>query len=876
MRRFPALLAVLTLLTVLAPAADAASPTPMPFNGQPSSDTRGPVTSVSVDGPGRFGAASVGDAGVVLPDEPDLSVFNLQSGSKAWDALDRDLVNEGGKLAKVANGTGGQGDWLVLVNASAGNAVSNPVTVYQTGGGCSPCDARWQFNATNGVVSDVDITANGQLIAVVTGTGAAQNNSFILLRNDPSRTPNPFVLYRVDALSNPNGDLASVSRFTSVAVSVNSSIPGAADVNRGVVAIVGAETTGTGGVQGAIFVFQILFSSSDLDHPPSQLLQTVLTQTPVTDVDISADGEYAVAGTQGGQLYLVSVGSALQRRGVQNIQDDLRPWQADVSGQVHSVAIAEWADRFTPLSGLLAAGTSDGDVLLYRNQFNPSGSEGALAVPVVPTSRPNVNTPFCPTALHAPVTPNNGLAFSDYGDVLVAGAQDGIVQFDAGALARFGTIAVEPSWCIHYDSGDVKDGVRVDLSGDGKRVFAGTNHRVFGYTNFYRASVDAGDQGTSRNSAPGTRTQFALTVRNDGSLFDRFNLSIAGPNDPGWSFELSNRSLLLYAGKAQTVLVNATTPLGLRPGNFTLAFSVVPERASALASDPNSVTISTNLRLNVGALRRVEIVPFGGTLVASAGTQNVFPVVIRNGGNAEDSFRVSAAIPEPQAQFKSPGSDWSIRVDPSVVKIPPGSTGVVNMSVLPQPANRGDTALVQVHVEPDVPSEESAGVQDTQQVLIAVEPDYKGDIALVENKDYKVWPGQSIFVNFTVKNTGNSRDVFAVKNRTDPGNAPGWRLQLSDERFELRTQGAQKVVRMTVTAQAGLQPGDNVRIVAELFSDGLARQTVGSDGKVDEQSVTVTVVPQPRPKFLGVPAAPEPLLLLGIAALALLARRRGA
>ncbi|HEV8358856.1 MAG TPA: hypothetical protein VGR28_00220, partial [Candidatus Thermoplasmatota archaeon] len=137
--------------------------------------------------------------------------------------------------------------------------------------------------------------------------------------------------------------------------------------------------------------------------------------------------------------------------------------------------------------------------------------------------------------------------------------------------------------------------------------------------------------------------------------------------------------------------------------------------------------------------------------------------------------------------------------------------------------------------------------------------------------EYRVEAGQILYVNYTVQNRGNTRDIFVLKNHTEPANAPGWKLQLSDERFELRTTNAAKTVRLSAFAQLGLQPGETVKIVVDLISEGL--QKTGSTGQVDSILVQATVIAKQKQ---GIPLAPEPLLLAAIALLALAARRRGA
>lgn len=860
MRALPAILALL-LLPALLPPAEAAPPQAMTLNGQPSADVKGPVRAVSVDGPGRWAAVAAGDdPAAVASQDLDLTLYNLLSQSKGWEAADLDLLSEGAKLAVIANGTqGSEGQWLAVVNGSA-SPTTNLVSIYQANGfgpGGNPGRAFWQFDPT-GPVNDLAISGRGDILGIATGT-AAQNKSIILLRNRFT-LQEPKVMFRA---SPTNTEYTDVVQFNTVALSHNSTVPGTATSQAAAYMVVGAQTTTTNGVGGAVYLFEVTFAAGP-DSPSTQLVQRFDTSSPVTVAEMTADGEYAVVGTQSGAVYLVTVSEALRRRGPANVQEDLLPWQQSLGSAIRAVDIADFEGEF------FAAATEGGDVVLFRNERDAAGSAGARGVQV---GSANVNTPGCGnTRLSGPVA---SMAFSDFGDDLVVGAQNGLMSFEAAAHVRHlrrGVDPFEPAWCVGFAAGDVKDGVLADVSGDGRRVFAGTGHRVFGYNQFYCLRMDA-EGGPARGGAPGQRVQWSVTVRNEGSRFDRVNLSVAGPIEPGWQFALSNSSLALMPGRSQTVLLNVTSPQSVPPGNFSLQLLAEAARQKGAPADAKCQgnTLQTPLRLDLGQLRRVEIEPPQGVLVASAGSPNTFPITILNGGNAADRFRVTARIPEPEENFKTPGSDWLLRVDPIEIEVPANGRGTVNLVVTPQRANRGDSAVVELTVEPAVPNPDGTFIGDTKQVTVAVEPSYNGDVALAETREYAAEPGQTIFINYTVKNLGNSRDIFVVENRTEPSNAPGFRLVLSDERFELRTQNQQKVVRLSLTVQQGVQPGESVRVVVDLFSEGLQAENPGSDGQVDSQSVTVNVVPRAR----RAPFMAEPLLALAVVATALLARRRG-
>lgn len=845
---------LLVLAFLLAPSVLAAAPDAMLFNGAASADVRGAVNALSMDGGGKWGAVAVADAPVnpLALEDRELFVYNLKTQNRAWDAKDNDAVNEGARLVAVANGTSPDqgGDWVLLVN----NTVPSILTVYRSTGigrGGQQSELLYQYEPRSGPINALGLSADGSVFALATGD-AANNKSIILLRNKGD-VQAPVQLFRFELQASQT----NVTAFTSVAVNQNATVPDIASASRSIYTVVGAQTVSTSNVvEGYVSVFETNFGTGDPDNPKTTKIFHRDTTTPVTRVAITHDGEYAVAGTQDGQVYLISIGSALQRRGATGIDAQLLSTQQSVGARVTSLDIANLGGQ------LFAAGTESGDVVVYRNQFDASGALGAHAREL---GKVNANTPFCSPQLRGAI---NSLHLTGNGDQLVAGAANGLFALEVGPYLRYALPSLEPAWCIAIpdDGAQGRTGVHTDVSADGKTIFAASGSHVYGYKNTDRISLAAADGVTRKGAPPGTRVQFPITVRNEGSEFDRINFTVRGPSDAGWEFAVSNGTPLLMPGKSMTVLVNVTSPPTLQPGNFTITVEATGDRGGLAGRQ------TLALRLDLGQLRRVEVRPEPGTLIASAGAENRFPIKIHNGGNAEDRFRLSAVIPEPQENFKSPGSEWGPRMDPVVITVPPNSDATATLVVVPQ-GQRGDSATIQVTAEPDILGPDEAPFSDTKQVLVAVEPSYNGDISLVETKEYRVEAGQTVHINFTVKNLGNTRDIFLLRNHTEPANAPGWRLQFSDERFELRRTNEQKVVRLSALAQLGLQPGENVKIVVDLFSEGLQKQ--GSSGQVDSQAVTVSVVPKQN-RGLFSPIAPEPLVLLAIAALAFAARRRGA
>jgi hypothetical protein len=843
------LVALLFTVFLAAPGVLGAAPDAMLFNGQASSDVKGPVRALAMDGGGKWGAVGVGDAplapGSLVLDDKELFVYNLRTENRAWEANDNDPVNEGARLVAVANGTGAAqgGDWLMLVN----NTVPSVLTAYRTSGtgGVKQNDLVFQVNPRSGPINGLSLSADSSVFALATGD-AANNKSVILTRSFFGTQP-PRELFREQL--GPNQ--ANVTSFTSIAVNGNATVPDSATSTRNFYTVVGAQTVGTNNlVEGYVAVYQTNFENG-VDTPRTTKVFQRDTSAPVTKVAITFDGEYAIAGTQDGQVFLVSVGPALLRKGSTGIEQQMLSTQQSVGARVTAVDIADFGGEF------LAAGTDAGDVVLFQNRFDASGSVGAHAREL---GKLTASTTLCASPLRGSI---NTVDLTDSGEQLVAAAQNGILAVEVGAFARYG-LPLEPAWCVPL-SVDGNSIALADISGDGKTVFAAANHFAYGFKNTDRIALAVEDNVARRSSSPGSRVQFPITVRNDGSEFDRINLSAKGPLDPGWELALSNQSVLLMPGKSRTVLLNVTSPPSLAPGNFTITVEAQGDRGGLVGKQ------SLALRLDLGQLRRVEVRPRGGTEVVSVGIDNRIPIIIHNGGNAADTFRLEARIPDPQENFRSPGSEWTPRMEPLVIEVPGNSDATANLVVMPQ-GQRGDSATIEVSAASALLQPDDAGyVRDVKQVQVAVEPTYNGDISLLEAKEYRVEAGQVVYINFTVKNLGNTRDIFFLRNHTEPLNAPGWKLQFSDERFELRRTNEQKTVRLNAVAQLGLQPGESVKIVVDLFSDG--DQKRGASGQVDSQQVTVTVIPKQK---RGLPMAPEPVVLVAVALLALAAQRRRA
>ncbi|HEV8359465.1 MAG TPA: hypothetical protein VGR28_03315, partial [Candidatus Thermoplasmatota archaeon] len=612
---------------VAAPAGLAATPQKMLFNDAASADVKGQVLSLSMDGGGRWGAVAVSDApplssGLTLEDK-ELFAYNLATQTQAWQARDRDTVHEGARLVAVANGTSASqgGDWLVMVN----NSVPDVLTAYRSNGQSSrgQDEAVWQFAPFAGTIYGLDINADSRVVAFASG-GAGMNKTFAVLQNR-FESQGPLTLFR----SQLPETATNVTRYSSIAVATNSTVPDIVTANRGILVVVGAETVSAEGfIQGQVEVWDINFGGSDIEHPIGVRLFHRETSAPVDEVAISADGEYAVAGTQDGQVFLITIKEGLARRGVPGSNELVTTsTQQTVGSEVTSLAISKAGGEF------VAVGTSDGQIALFQNRLDATRSEGAHLRDV---ARIRADTPQCGGTLKGPVA---SVDLSDGGEQLIAGVKNGLISIEAGAFARyFAAQPVEPAWCIPLPESD--GGVRAEVSSDGRTIFAGTGNKVYGYKNFDKVTLAAADGQLRRASSPGTRVQFPLVVTNEGSTFDVVNVTTQGPLEPGWELEVSNHSLLLMPGKAQQILLNVTSPPNLAPGNFTLTVETHPQRAG----DAGKATLGLNLDL--GKLRRVEVRPPDVTQVASAGVENRFAITIHNGGNDADRFRLTAAIPE--------------------------------------------------------------------------------------------------------------------------------------------------------------------------------------------------------------------------------------
>lgn len=142
---------------------------------------------------------------------------------------------------------------------------------------------------------------------------------------------------------------------------------------------------------------------------------------------------------------------------------------------------------------------------------------------------------------------------------------------------------------------------------------------------------------------PGSQSSLTVKVRNNGSIVDRFELSVVGPLSP-WA-HVEPASLSLFPGQEGDARVSFATPRESTPRSGTYPYGV---RVLA-ATDPGGAVVEEG-RITIGPFSQTtaEIVP--QTSRGSRGGRH--QVIIENRGNAALDVVIGAADPDRLVDFE--------------------------------------------------------------------------------------------------------------------------------------------------------------------------------------------------------------------------------
>ncbi|MGQ0534946.1 MAG: COG1470 family protein [Methanobacteriota archaeon] len=325
-----------------------------------------------------------------------------------------------------------------------------------------------------------------------------------------------------------------------------------------------------------------------------------------------------------------------------------------------------------------------------------------------------------------------------------------------------------------------------------------------------------------RSTGPGAATTFDLVVANRGHGFDLGNLrdsvSVTASTPPaGWRVEVSPASdIVLDSGASAPVAITVAPPADAKTG--TQERFTIRARSSENPNITDEVTLLVAVRSNreVGLWFDVENGPRNKVLSYNARETRAFPILVKNLGNVEDTYRLRSSVPE---------EGWTATLlrgpaRATRVTLGPGESAALSLSVTAPDAERFRFTSIEVVAESEATATSAAKVVATAKIRSAL------SVALaVEEPDRFVDPGSTVRWPLTLENRGNepTPQILVRATATLP---PGWgplRLELSGAPFEEisnlppRRPLAFELVLPVAPDATALQEVD-VRIGAEVLS----------------------------------------------------------
>lgn len=581
-----------------------------------------------------------------------------------------------------------------------------------------------------------------------------------------------------------------------------------------------AKGTGAPAPSGSVYLFKASPSRLGGTNEPVPELRynTTSNSGAVTKVDASTTADYYVAATAKGQVYVFTNRADLTEENRRN------PWIRDLTGtDAGIVGLAMAANG----RGIVA-GDAEGSVHFVRTTAgNPPDPNQTLAELFSPSYR-----------LAAAVS---SVSVDDAGGYAVATAGSTVTGFHLATMSRDVNAPVWQTTLPLAVGGAA-------ISGDGMRIVAATNGRppgnkFYAWEQFRDFTLTTPTRSVTGN--PDEFMTFRLNATNTGSLHDSYRVNLRPPQ--GWNAP-PVEEFGVRAGASRDFEVRTKAPATATPAvyNFTANLTSVGR-----APYGKELYLDAVIRHKAALELELDIAERD----VDQGKEASFPIKVVNNGNGEDTFKLRVAN---AADLESRG--WTVSLSSELVTVQPKQLETVTL-VLRVPANAadGDTGEARIEAESTTTPSVRAGVS----AKVIVSPTYGADLQ-VDKGSVRVEAGRTAQARLTVKNTGNTRDTFALEVSVAGGGSEGkWQAALSQDAVEL-TQGATREVSLTITPPANAEDGESVSITISAESSGGGEQ-------VDTIVISAVVgADEGIPGFL-------PLHALGVLALAAaLARRRGA
>ncbi len=631
-------------------------------------------------------------------------------------------------------------------------------------------DPRWYEELPSARTTDVAFTGNGDYVLA----------SFLGLNESVASNPGRFAIY--SDIGSPDGspDATYVTSLDGRANAV--AAPGGQNAEE--VYAVGTED-------------YVRFYFNPRVHD-SNFFETSTNE--VSDLAFSDDGLYAVAGTQTDPKASVGVGVHLYARTTDasgNLEENFDSWFGDTEGSSVTAAAISADGRY------FAAGTADGTMHFFENGGLEDETQH-YGIPGPTWEQPDGNR-------------IQDVAISGDGNIVVAASADKVYGFTKATGKLIWTVDLQ---------GTVSS---VDISNDGDRIAAianvnGQGH-VYGFRQVHDIDIATPDTLVTRPEEPVTGT---VRITNNGSVPDRFSISVSQPS--GWSAspELVERTIL--PGRTTTLNLTITPPPLKAPGTYETDIRVISQSGNQGATlaevetevlrdpDINITTPDTDLRLR-------------------ANTEEVHAFQLANKGNslAWINFTVE--------QGHSTARAWDVEVREyenrfSPYRLPSGATHTLTLSVkAPASASDGDYNRIRVIAD-------GGDTQSVHNVTARVNPTFSLD-ASVDHPTIEAIPGGSNTTFLRVTNTGNSLDVVRINTTVRPENLQEhWDVLVPNQQRNL-TLGPGETKTVPVTVRPSVEEPKAATVTLLLDSKG---------GFTEEVNIAVKRVQDNEDDgFLGIP-----------------------
>jgi uncharacterized membrane protein len=184
---------------------------------------------------------------------------------------------------------------------------------------------------------------------------------------------------------------------------------------------------------------------------------------------------------------------------------------------------------------------------------------------------------------------------------------------------------------------------------------------------------------TSASGAPGATLTYTVAVKNAGNIFDNYDLTVA--DNMGWRTTLSPTSLAMHAGENRTATLSVTIPSD--------AAHSMRSRISVVATSrlDNAVSASASCEAHATTAKRVEISISPSYKSGRPGETLIYTVTIRNIGQVDDTYALSATS----------AVGWTTYIEPASISLVAGASGEVKLSVtIPPDVSEGTSMIINV------------------------------------------------------------------------------------------------------------------------------------------------------------------------------------